>query len=253
MRSTSLPWRGVALGAALALSVAACGDDAKNATVSFSGPADGAAVAGGVALAMTADGITIEEAGEVHDGAGHFHVIADDGCVAPGEALARDADHVHFGKGQTEGKIYLEPGTHELCLQAGDGAHVALDATDTVTVEVGIGDRDQWCAVVGEVDVLFAATDTGGDEFPVRQVGYENIRRLIAQLADATDHVDAEARVDVADVLDNGSMIASAFVDAEDEDAAVAAMEAAFGPEGIQSDTAGATWILDNCGIDIDG
>jgi hypothetical protein len=29
---------------------------------------------------------------------------------------ARDADHVHFGGGQSEGTIYLEPGVHELCL-----------------------------------------------------------------------------------------------------------------------------------------
>ena len=139
---------------------------------------------------MTADGITIEAAGEVHSGAGHFHVIADAGCVAEGESIVRDADHVHFGGGQNDGVVYLEPGTHELCLQVGDGVHIALDITDQATVEVGITDRDQWCAVIDEVDELFEAADTSEDEFSVLQVSYENIGRLIAQLDDGLAYVD---------------------------------------------------------------
>lgn len=253
MPSTLFAKRALALAAPVALLLAACGSDTKNASVSFGEPAEDAVVAGGLAMTMTADGITIEEAGEVHDGAGHFHVIADDGCVDPGAAVPRDADHLHFGAGQAEGTIYLEPGTHTLCLQAGDGAHVALEATDTVSVTVGITDRDQWCSVVGEIDELFTAADTGGDEFPVRQVAYENVRRLFSQLTDAIDQVDADARADVADSIVFGTTIATAFVDAEDADAAEAALQAIFGTEGVQSDGPGATWILDNCGVDIDG
>ena len=85
----------------------------------------------------------LEEAGEVNEGAGHFHVIADAGCVDVGDAITKDADHLHFGKGQTSGTIYLEPGSHELCLQVGDGVHEALDVTGTVTIEVGIGSQDE--------------------------------------------------------------------------------------------------------------
>jgi len=228
-------------------------DGEGNATVSFTQPADEAIVVGGLVVEMSAEGITIEEAGEVHEGAGHFHVIADDGCARPGETVPRDADHVHFGGGQTEGTVYLEPGTHELCLQAGDGSHVALDATDGVTVEVAVTDRDQWCAVVGEADELFTAADTDGDAFLVRQVAYENVRRLIAQLAAALDQVDAEARDEVAASLEVGSTIATAIVEADDADFAEAAVMEIFGTEGIQSDGPGPTWILENCGIDIDG
>ena len=43
--------------------------------------------------------------------------------------------------------------SHSLCLHAGDGAHTALDATDTVEIEVGVGSRAEWCAVVEQVDV----------------------------------------------------------------------------------------------------
>jgi len=56
------------------LGVASCGDEGPTATLTS--PSGNAAVAGGVALAMTADGVTIEPAGEVRGGSGHFHVIA---------------------------------------------------------------------------------------------------------------------------------------------------------------------------------
>ena len=253
--------RAVAVAAPLALLLAACGDDddttadtAEDAvSVSFTAPEDGATFAGSVPFTMTAEGLTIEPAGEVHADAGHFHVIADDGCVDVGEPVAKDADHLHFGKAQTEGKIYLEPGTHELCLQPGDGVHAALAPTDTVTVEVGISNRDELCAVIGEVDVLFTEADTGGAEFPDRKVMYENIRRLLVQLDDGLEHVDADARDAVAEAVSYASDIATAFAEAADEQAAVTAVEAIFGTEGIQSDGPGATWILDTCGIDIDG
>ncbi len=237
----------------LVLLLAACGDSDPKPSATFSAPTDGASTAGGVALTMAADGITIEEAGEVHDNAGHFHVIADAGCVSAGTAVPKDADHLHFGKGQTEGTIYLEPGSHELCLQVGDGVHSALDVTDTVTVEVGISDRDQWCAVIEETEGLFVSNDDDAIEFPVRQVGYENIRRLIAQLSDGLDQVDADVRDDVAAAIDFGRTYAQAYIDSDDYQGVEAALMDAYGEDGVQSDGPGSTWILDTCGVDIDG
>ena len=166
-------------------------------------------------------------------------MIADDGCVKSGEVVPRDADHVHFGKGQSEGTIYLAPGTHELCLQAADGTHHALDATDTVTVDVGITDRDEWCAVSGSLDELFSSAEDADDDFLATQVAYENIRRMLAQLRDALDEVDSELRPDLADRMDDASTIATAYVEADDQDAAEAAIAAAFGPQGIQYETPG--------------
>ena len=123
---------------------------------------------------------------------------------------------MHFGGGQTDGVIYLEPGTHELCLQVGDGVHLALDITDQATVEVGITDLAQWCAVIDDVDDLFEATDTGGDDFAVRQIGYENIRRLVTQLEDGLDYVDPEVRADLAETLSFAIEITTALIDAKD-------------------------------------
>jgi hypothetical protein len=258
--------RGFAVVAPFALLVAACGDDDDSAAeatedavnVSFTAPEDDDTFAGAVPFTMAADGLTIEPAGEVHADAGHFHVIADDGCVDVGEPVAKDADHLHFGKGQTEGKIYLEPGTHELCLQPGDGVHTALAPTDTVSVEVGIASRDELCAVIGVVDVLFEEADTGGAEFADRKVMYENIRRLFVQLDDGLDQVDADVRDSVAQAFTFGSDIATAFAEAADEASAVAAIEAIYGTVGVQSGAdspwaGGSAWVLEECGVDIDG
>jgi hypothetical protein len=132
---------------ALALVAAACGDtdepddetgapEASGPSVAFASPDDGAEVANPVAVAFTTNAFTLEPAGEVHEGAGHLHVMVDVPCVEPGQAIPRDANHVHFGKGQTDGKIDLTAGEHTLCLQAGDGAHMALDLTDEIEVTV---------------------------------------------------------------------------------------------------------------------
>jgi hypothetical protein len=242
--------RVTAIGALTALVLVGCGgdDDDDDATVSFKAPADGATVAGSVALEMTADGIEIEEAGEARDGAGHFHVIADDGCVAAGDAVPKDADHVHFGSGASEGKIYLEPGEHELCLQAADGVHSALAATDTVSITVGVESMDEWCGVVHEIDALFESLDNDGEDFAIRQLGYENVRRLTAQLQGGLDVVDADAREMVGASITAVGGIASAFVDAEDErDEIFETMYDTFGPDM----EAGAPWISDACDIEL--
>ncbi len=229
----------VIVGIALSVvGLSACGSDGADsgATAEFSAPADGATIAGGVAVEMMAQRITIEEAGEVNAGAGHFHVIADAGCVDAGEAIAKDGDHVHFGKAQTSGTIYLEPGSHDLCLQVGDGVHEALDVTDTVTVEVGIGRLDEWCAVVGEVDELFAAGDEAA-EFATQQRTFENARLLLAQLSASTEFVDDSVRADVVETVAMTLEFSAAIAQAADEAAAEAALAPLFesSPEGRRS------------------
>jgi hypothetical protein len=151
----------VALGA-----LAGCGDDAENsaadttttsaavtttsaavtttlpgaaaqvATVKFLEPLDGAKVVGLVKVRMEATGFTVEPAGEIKPGAGHFHIIVDGDCVAVGEVIPKDDKNLHYGMAQTEAELTLAAGSHTLCLQAGDGAHKALDLTDKITIEV---------------------------------------------------------------------------------------------------------------------
>lgn len=219
--------------------------------VTLSSPADGVSVAGGVELLMEADGITIEKAGEARDGGGHFHVVVDAGCVDAGDAIPRDADHVHFGGGQNDGVVYLESGTHELCLQAGDGEHVALGATDRVTIEVGVDTEDEWCSVVGEVDALFESVDNSSDDFATKKLGYEAIRRLLSQLSSAIDLVDEDARPDVHASLAFGANVAVAFTTAADVEEAEEALAPLF--DGIDEGLPGAAWVLETCEVDING
>ncbi|MEX2293518.1 MAG: DUF4399 domain-containing protein [Acidimicrobiales bacterium] len=244
--------RTLGLTVATTLLLAACGADDET-RVSFVAPADGATLAGGVHVEMAADGITIEEAGEAREGAGHFHLIADAGCTAAGKAIGKDADHVHFGKGQTEGVIYLEPGEHELCLEVGDGVHSALGVTATRTVQIEISDQEQWCAVVEEVDELFVAVDDSSDEFPVKQIGYENIRRLTAQLEAGIGVIDAAPSDRVKDAIEFAAAVATAFVDAADLGAAEKALEPLFEELAYQENLPGAAWIKSECGVDVNG
>ena len=231
------------------LGLASCGDEGP--TVTLTSPSEDAAVAGGVALEMSAEGVTIEPAGETRSGYGHFHVIADAGCAEKGTGIAKDADHVHFGKGQTDGVIYLEPGQHELCLQVGDGAHAALDITDTVTVDVKVENLQQWCSVVGEIDAMFESVDNSDDDLATKQIGYENIRRLAAQAADGVDHVDPAARDDVVASVTFAAELSAALSTADSPEAAEAAVAPIF--EEMSDGLPGAEWILEACDVDIAG
>jgi Domain of unknown function (DUF4399) len=104
--------------------------------VSIASPEDGTTVGSPFQVKMEADGFAIEPAGEVREGAGHLHLMVDADCLAPGETIPEDEAHLHFGDGSTETELDLPAGQHSLCLQAGDGAHTALDLTDQITITV---------------------------------------------------------------------------------------------------------------------
>ncbi len=244
--------------AALLATATACGDDAADtagsATAALTAPADGARLAGAVDLTMSAAGVTIVPAGDVAPNSGHFHVIADHGCITTGETIGKDADRVHFGSGAATGTIYLEPGRHSLCLQVGDGAHTALAITDTVEIEVAITSRDEWCDVVADADSLLSSVEVSSDPFPVRQIALEGVRRLIAQLEAGLDHVDADARDAVAEFIGFGALFAETMLAAESEEAGA---EQLWGPDGIlpehtEHGDAGTTWIRSTCGVSLD-
>ncbi|MEO1060890.1 MAG: DUF4399 domain-containing protein [Actinomycetota bacterium] len=137
----------IALLAAVALT-AACGGsssssaagygtaDVPTGSVSIIAPLDGAVLSGPVDIEMGTDGFEVEPAGAVRSGAGHLHLMIDIGCVEPGEVIPADGAHLHLGDGSTLTTLDLAPGEYSLCLQAGDGAHTALDLTDSVTFTV---------------------------------------------------------------------------------------------------------------------
>jgi hypothetical protein len=121
------------------ITVTVAGDEAVSPRVWFVQPQNGATVTNPIDVEMAAEGITIEPAGEIHEGAGHFHILVDSGFVAPGELVPFDANHLHFGNGQMTTTVEIEPGQHTLRLQVANGAHQALDGPqyrDEITVTV---------------------------------------------------------------------------------------------------------------------
>jgi hypothetical protein len=108
-----------------------------DASVSFDVPSAGTTCHSPyVQWKAAATGVTIEEAGQVNDGAGHYHIIVDTDPVTPGETIPSDDRHVHYGTGQTDGVLELDAGDHTLHLQVADGEHRAMGLTDTVEVTV---------------------------------------------------------------------------------------------------------------------
>lgn len=84
----------------------------------------------------------IAPAGDMTPHTGHFHLLIDT-TLTPEQmefAIPNDAQHIHYGKGQTEATITLPPGRHTLQLVLGDGGHMlhkppVMSKPVTVTVE----------------------------------------------------------------------------------------------------------------------
>lgn len=91
-------------------------------------PRDGDTVGRDVTVQFGLKGMGVAPAGVTIDRTGHHHLLID--VATPPEASApipADARHVHFGAGQTQTTLTLEPGTHTLQLNLGDALHRQFD------------------------------------------------------------------------------------------------------------------------------
>jgi len=69
-------------------------------------------------------GMGVAPAGVERANTGHHHLLVDIDEVPPaGQPVPADAQHIHFGGGQTETKLELAPGKHTLQLLLGDHLH----------------------------------------------------------------------------------------------------------------------------------
>ena len=96
----------------------------KNAKVYFANLKDGDIVTGPVKIVMGLSGMGIAPAGIEFPDTGHHHLVIDAPTPNAGEPIPADDTHVHFGKGQTEVTLNLEPGRHTLQLVLADRNHV---------------------------------------------------------------------------------------------------------------------------------
>jgi hypothetical protein len=143
MRFAFIPALILALAPALASGALAGETPApEGAAVYFITPEDGAAVSSPVTVRFGLKGMGVAPAGIDKDHTGHHHLLVDTPMLE-GEALdysiPADENHVHFGGGQTETTIELEPGTHTLQLLLGDMNHIPHDppiASEQITITV---------------------------------------------------------------------------------------------------------------------
>lgn len=115
----------------------------EGATATILSPADGATVTSPVTVEFGLEGMDVVPAGTKQEHAGHHHLLIDldkDAMPAMDFPLPANDNVVHFGKGQTETELELEPGTHTLQLLLGDHMHVpheppVMSEKITITVE----------------------------------------------------------------------------------------------------------------------
>lgn len=88
-------------------------------------PVDGATVGRTFTVTFGLAGMGVAPAGIDKPNTGHHHLLIDVKVLpAAGQPIPSDANHVHFGGGQTETVLHLTPGTHTLQLELGDANHV---------------------------------------------------------------------------------------------------------------------------------
>lgn len=73
----------------------------------------------------------------VRQGVGHHHLGVDTDCLPVGEVIPQAAPWIHFGGGQTEIDMQLEPGPHTFVLQLGDDQHRTVEGMcETINITV---------------------------------------------------------------------------------------------------------------------
>lgn len=99
----------------------------KDVELYFISPQDGETVNSPVTVRFGLRGMGIAPAGVAMENTGHHHLLIDAKPPAFNLPIPADAQHVHFGKGQTEAQVTLAPGRHTLRLLLGDHLHIPHD------------------------------------------------------------------------------------------------------------------------------
>ena len=149
----------IAIVTALALLLAACGADSRDAPavetpeptvlertaspegarVFFITPADGATVSSPFTVEFGIEGMSVAPAGNNQPHSGHHHLLIDTGLPDLSLPIPADDRHIHFGDGSTSTTVTLAPGEHTLTMLLGDYRHVPHDpplVSEAITVTV---------------------------------------------------------------------------------------------------------------------
>lgn len=112
----------------------------EGAKVYIISPEDGASVDSPFRVRFGLKGMGVAPSGVDVNDTGHHHLLIDVAELPPlDEQLPADERHRHFGGGETEAEIRLEPGIHTLQLILGDASHVPHDppiVSERITITV---------------------------------------------------------------------------------------------------------------------
>jgi hypothetical protein len=101
---------------------------ADDANLYIISPIDGETVSSPVKIVFGLVGMGVAPAGIKFNNTGHHHLLIDVAELPDvNSPIPSDDNHRHFGKGQTEAIIELEPGEHNLQLILGDHMHIPHD------------------------------------------------------------------------------------------------------------------------------
>jgi uncharacterized protein involved in high-affinity Fe2+ transport len=64
--------------------------------------------------------------------------LIDRSSIAEGQTIPHDANHIHYGNGQTEDMITLKPGSYKLTVQFADPFHKSYGAAMSHTISITV-------------------------------------------------------------------------------------------------------------------
>ena len=111
----------------------------EGARLYFITPADGETLSSPVTVRFGLSGMGVSPAGVEHAAAGHHHLIIDADLPSMDLPVPKSEHYRHFGAGQTEVELELEPGEHTLQLLLGDHLHLPHDppvVSEQITITV---------------------------------------------------------------------------------------------------------------------
>ena len=94
-----------------------------HAGVDFLEPLDGAVVEPTFMARFQVTGLEVVPSNVNKPGTGHHHLFINSVDIEKNVVIPNDNQHKHYGKGQTEAEIFLQPGKYTLTLQFGDSMH----------------------------------------------------------------------------------------------------------------------------------
>lgn len=110
----------------------------EGARVFFANLTEGQEVTSPVKVEFGIEGMEVEPAGEANYGKGHHHIIINKTYIEKGTPVPTDEQHIHYGKGQTETELTLEPGDYTLTMQFANGYHMSYGEPLSATVHIKV-------------------------------------------------------------------------------------------------------------------